>query len=87
MGSPSRRVAQRVLWEGEAKSLSSAASGGKVVGASYRFTDRRICTDTGEVASSEQIPLWAVRDVDVQQSMTQKAHEVADVVARCQRND
>lgn len=76
------------LWEGEKRSLTAAATGGKMVSAKYRITPEMIYFDAGLVSSkSEQIPLWAVRDVDVNQTMTQKARKVGDVVVHCQHSD
>lgn len=76
------------LWEGEKRSLTAAATGGKMVSAKYRITREMIYFDAGLVSSkSEQIPLWAVRDVDVNQTMTQKARKVGDVVVHCQHSD
>jgi hypothetical protein len=64
------------MWEGERKSLSSAATGGRMVSARYRITKEYIYFDAGLISSrSEQVPLWAVRDVDVKQSLAQKARE------------
>ena len=76
------------LWEGESKDLTSAASGGRLVKNSYKLTTEFIYVDSGLVkSSSEQIPLWAVRDVDVKQSMIQKARGIATVTVRCQHDD
>jgi len=59
-----------------------------MVRARYRITSEMIYFDAGLVSNkSEQIPLWAVRDVDVSQSMTQKARKIGDVVVHCQHSD
>lgn len=76
------------LWEGEKRSLTAAATGGKMVSAKYRITTEMIYFEAGLLSSkSEQIPLWAVRDVDVNQTMTQKARKIGDVVVHCQHSD
>jgi hypothetical protein len=76
------------LWEGERQSLTAVATGGKVVSARYRITKEYIYFDAGLLSNrSEQVPLWALRDVDVKQSLTQKARGVGDVVVRVQHDD
>jgi len=77
-----------LLWEGETKDLTSAATGGKVVKKRYKITTEYIYEDAGILGSrEEQIPLWAVRDIDVKQSIIQKARNVGDVVVRVEAND
>ena len=77
-----------ILWEGETKDLTSAATGGKVVRERYRITDEYIYVDKGILGSKEeQIPLWALRDIDVKQSIIQKARNVGDVFIRVEAND
>lgn len=77
-----------LLWEGESKDLTSAATGGKVVKNRYRITNEYIYEDSGILGSrEEQIPLWAVRDIDVKQSIIQKARNVGDVKVRVEPNE
>jgi|AntAceMinimDraft_13_1070369.scaffolds.fasta_scaffold13608_2 hypothetical protein len=77
-----------IIWAGESKDLTSAASGGKLVKSSYKVTTEFIYVDSGLLkSSSEQIPLWAVRDVDVKQGMIQKARGLFTVTIRCQHDD
>lgn len=79
---------EHILWEGTKQSLTNVATGGKVVGATYKITSQFIYTDEGVLrGSSEQIPLWAIRDLDVKQSIIQKARGVGDVVVNCEHND
>lgn len=76
------------LWEGESKSLTAAATKGKVVTARYRITDEYIFIETGVLSSkAEQIPLWAVRDIDLSSSMIQKARGLSSVRIRVEDND
>ena len=77
-----------VLWEGESKDLTSVATGGRVVKKRYKITREFIFEDAGIIGSKEeQIPLWAVRDVDVKQSILQKTRNVGDVSIRVETND
>lgn len=77
-----------ILWTGEDKSLTAAATGGKLVGAKYKITEDYIFISTGVVSSSEeQIPMWAVRDCDIKQSMVQKARGLSNVTLICEHND
>jgi len=74
------------LWEGQRRTVTAATTG--MVRATYRITKEMIYFDAGVLSSkSEQIPLWAVRDVDLKQSVTQKARHVGDVIVRCQHSD
>ena len=76
------------LWSGERKSLTNAASGGKVAGARYRVTDRAVYASVGLVRNSEnQLPLHLVSDVDVRQGMAQRARGVGDVVVHARHSD
>ena len=77
-----------VLWAGESKDLTSAATGGRIVKNKYRITREFIFESSGIIGSrEEQIPLWAVRDVDLQQSLVQKARAVGNLFIRLEAND
>lgn len=77
-----------VLWEGEGKDLTSLATGGRVVKSRYKITREFIFIDEGIIGSKEeQIPLWALRDCDVKQSILQKSRNVGDVIVRVEAND
>lgn len=81
-------LAAGVLWEGEKHSLTSAATGGKMATARYKITAERIIFEAGMLSSSEEfVPMWAVRDMDLKQSMTQKARNLGDVIVRIEHND
>jgi hypothetical protein len=72
-----------VVWEGEKKNLKAAASGGLLVSARYRMTRDAMHFEAGMLSTrAEMIPLWTVIDVDLAQSMTQKARGVGDVLLR-----
>ncbi len=67
------------LWYGERKSVGGAAVG--VSNQRYRITKDKIFVDAGLLStSSEQVPLWAVRDVDVTQSLLQQGKDIGDVI-------
>jgi len=68
-----------VIWEGYRNNITAMASSGKVVGAKYRVTEDGLYFEGGILTSREElIPLWAVVDIDLQQSITQKARGVGD---------
>ena len=76
------------LWQGESKDLTSAATGGKVVKNRYRITTEYVYVESGMIGSKEeQIPLWAIRDVDIRQSIVQKTRGVGDLQIRAEHND
>lgn len=69
------------VWQGERRNLTHAATSGKMVSAKYRMTEDGLYFEQGLLSSAEEIiPLWAVVDVDVSQSMTQKARGVGNCV-------
>lgn len=77
-----------LLWSGVSNSITSAATSGKVVTERYRITTEYIYVDSGIVSSKEeQVPLWAVRDIDVRQSIIQKARGLFDVHIRVEANE
>jgi len=79
---------EETLWEGESKNVKNVASGGRVVQARYRVTSRALYWSRGVLTTnSEQIPLWAVRDIDVKQNLLQKRRGVGDVRVWCQHDD
>lgn len=76
IGDPS----EETLWEGQSETLSGAASGGRLA-IRYRITPHHLYFERGVLSTnSQQVPLINVRDVDVKQTMTQKARQVGDVV-------
>lgn len=81
-------LAQQTLWEGETKNLTSMATSGRVVSKRYRITNEAIYFEQGVLSSTaEQVPLWAVRDIDVRQSIFQKQRGVGNVAVRVQHSD
>lgn len=66
------------IWVGEKKSLGTSAVG--VSSTRYRITKDKIYVESGLVSSvSEQVPLWAVLDVDVRQNVMQRGKNIGDV--------
>jgi Bacterial PH domain len=85
---PPDEVLEETLLEGESKDFKSRATGGRVVPARYRVTTRHVYWQEGVVSTkSEQVPLWAVRDIDVRQSFMQKRKGLGDVWVRVEHSD
>jgi len=81
-------MAEETLWEGEARSVATVASKGKIVPGRYRLTTRHLVVSTGVARTTdEQIPLDRVQDVDVKQGLGQKVMGTADVVVYVTRSD
>lgn len=79
---------EMTVWEGSSKNMTSAASGGRLTSSRYRLTNKSLYFDDGLLTSdSQQVPLWAVRDVDVKQGMLQKARGVGDVLVYVEHSD
>src|SRR3954470_20441643 len=72
------------LWTGEKKSAGTSAIGVSTV--RYRITKDKIYVESGLMSSvSEQVPLWAVLDVDVRQNVLQRSKNIGDVVVMIDR--
>ena len=66
------------VWVGERKSAGTSAIG--VSTTRYRITRDKIYVESGLMSSvSEQVPLWAVLDVDVRQTVLQRPKNIGDV--------
>jgi Bacterial PH domain/zinc-ribbon domain len=79
---------EEVIWEGESKSMANRMSGGKVVSARYRLTNRAIYFREGVVAkTTEQVPLWAVRDIDISEGMLQRRRGVGTIKVFVEHSD
>ncbi len=82
------RAMEETLWEGASKELSSMASGGRFTKAKYRLTNKALYFEEGMLSTtSQQVPLWAIRDIDMKQSMTQKMRGVGTIVVHVQHSD
>ena len=74
-------MSDKVIWEGFKNDLTNMASSGKLVGGTYQVTDRFLIISSGLLSSStEQVPLYCVQNIQVKQSLVQKARNVGDVI-------
>ena len=80
---PAQAMDHTVLWSGQSEDLTSMATGGRMTTAAYRVTRTTLHFEAGTLSkTSENIPLWAVLDIDMHQSLTQRARGVADLNVR-----
>ncbi len=76
------------VWEGTSKELSSLVSGGKLTKARYRLSNKALYFEQGMLSTtSQQVPLWAVRDLDVTQSLSQKMRGVGNITVHVEHSD
>jgi hypothetical protein len=76
------------IWSAQSQTIASAATGGKAVKGRYRLTHEMLYFERGTLRTdAQQVPIVHVLDVDVKQSMTQKARSVGDVIVHIQRPD
>ncbi len=74
------------IWESQSQSLTGAATGGRVIKGRYKLTHEFLYFETGTLRTdAQQVPIVSVLDVDVKQSMTQKARHVGDVIVHIER--
>lgn len=74
------------IWQSQSQTLTSAATGGRAVRGRYRLTSEFLFFERGTLRTdAQQVPIVAVLDVDLKQSITQKARSVGDVVVHIQR--
>ena len=85
---PQQDDEETAVWEGASNNMTSAASGGRLSSCRYRLTTKSIYFDEGMLSSnSQQVPLWAVRDIDVRQGMVQKMRGVGTVIVHVEHSD
>jgi len=66
------------LWFGESQSAAGKATG--MSKAFYRITKDKIWIDTGMLGTrSENVPMWAIKDIDVRQNVLQRGKDIGDV--------
>jgi hypothetical protein len=76
------------IWSAESQTLTSAATGGKAITGRYRLTSEMPYFERGLLRTdAQQVPIVDVIDVDVSQSLTQKARSVGNVVVHIQRTN
>lgn len=90
--SPSRPrlgdAAEHTVWSGRRISLAGSVAGHRLPSAQYRVTPNWVHWSGGRPgAKPERVPLWAVRDAEVRQSIAQRARRVGDVVVSLQHRD
>lgn len=79
---------ETTIWEGTSRELSSLASGGKLTRARYRLSNKALYFEQGMLSTtSQQVPLWAVRDLDVTQSLSQKMRGVGNITVHVEHSD
>ena len=70
-----------VVWAGDRKSIGPGH-------ASYKINTEYLIFNEGLLGSrSEQVPLWAIRDVDVKQSMVQRSRSKGDVIVHVEHSE
>jgi len=81
-------MSDETIWEGERTTLTSLASKGKLVRERYRLTAEYLNFDAGILSTkAEQIPTWTIRDVDLEQSLKQRAMGIGDVIVACKHDE
>ena len=69
------------IWSTEGQPISGVGAG------RYWLTERHLFFEKGALTTdSQQAPIAGVQDVDVEQSMSQKARDVADVIVHVERS-
>jgi hypothetical protein len=81
-------ASEATVWEGRRLSLPGQASGGRLPAARYRVTSERVYWTAGRLArKTESVPVWAVRDTTVQQSVQQRARRLGTITVSLQHPD
>ena len=73
-------MTEKIIWEGQKNDLTNLASSGKLVGGTYQVTERFLILSSGLLSTTEQVPLYCVANIQVKQSVLQKARNVGDVI-------
>lgn len=75
---------EQILWEGTSQSLTAAAMGGRMA-PRHRLTTYRLYFQRGMLSTdSQQVPVHMIADIDIKQTLTQKARSVGDVIVHVQ---
>ena len=84
IGDPS----EHTVWEGRRLSLVGSAAGGRLPSARYRATANWLYWTSGRLGTAvEKVPMWAIRDVDIEQSIQQRARRVGTITVSLQHRD
>lgn len=68
-----------ILWHGSSKNPATGATG--ISKEHYRITKDKLWIESGLLGvTSQQVPLYAVKDIDVRQSVLQRGKDIGDVV-------
>lgn len=74
-----------VLWSGQSEDLKSTATGG-LTAQRYRLTATTLYFERGALSTSgQQVPVAQIIDVDVKQSMAQRARGLGDLLVHVDR--
>jgi hypothetical protein len=78
---------EHTIWEGESRNVTARATGGRFT-LHYRLTTHFLYFETGGITGTrqEQIPLIAIQDVDVAQTLLQKSQKVGSLHVHIWRN-
>jgi hypothetical protein len=79
---------EQIIWEGESQNVTARATGGRFT-LHYRLTNHYLYFETGGITATkkEQVPLMAVQDVDVSQTLLQKSRKVGNVLVHIVRQN
>jgi len=85
---PIGEASEATVWEGRRLSVPGQASGGRLPAPRYRATTERLYWTAGRLArKTESVPLWAVRETTVQQSVQQRARRLGTITVSLQHPD
>ena len=78
----------QTLWQGRRLSLSGTVAGGRLPTTRYRLTALTLYWTEGRLGTRvQEVPLWAVRDAVLKQTVTQRARRVGTVTVSLQHPD
>lgn len=76
------------VWDGRRLSVAGQASGGRLPAPRYRATSDSLSWTTGRLGRrTESVPIWAIRDAVVKQSVQQRARRLGDITVSLQHPD
>jgi len=79
---------EQTVWEGKRISLASTASGNRLPTTRYRVTSTSLHWTTGRLGTKPRsVPLWAVRDAELNQSIAQRARRLGTITVSLQHRD
>ncbi len=76
------------VWQGRRLSVPGQVSGGRLPTVRYRVTTKHLYWTTSRVTrKTDSVPLWAVRDTVVSQSVPQRARRLGTITVSLQHPD